>query len=276
MAEIRYAIHPDDYKKFDSDALRNAFLIENIFEDNQVKLVYTHYDRLIVGGVKPMTSPVQLQSFNELKAEYFLQRREIGIVNVGAPGYVMVDGTKFSLQHKDALYIGKGSKEVLFGSSETESALFYFNAAPAHATYPTKKVTIQEAEIVELGSMETSNQRIIRKLLVNSVLPTCQLQMGLTELKKGSVWNTMPPHVHDRRMEAYFYFDLPDNQVVCHFMGQQQETRHLFVKNNQAVISPPWSIHSGAGTSSYTFIWGMAGENLDYGDMDIIAPNQLK
>jgi 4-deoxy-L-threo-5-hexosulose-uronate ketol-isomerase len=276
MAEIRYAIHPDDYKKFDSDALRKAFLIENIFEDNQVKLVYTHYDRLIVGGVKPISGPVALQPFNELKAAYFLERREIGIVNVGAPGYVMVDGIKFSLQHKDALYIGRGSKEIIFGSSEADAALFYFNAAPAHITYPTKKVTVQEADTVELGSMETSNQRVIRKLLVNSVLPTCQLQMGLTELKKGNVWNTMPPHVHDRRMEAYFYFDLPDNQVVCHFMGQPQETRHLFVKNNQAIISPPWSIHSGAGTSSYTFIWGMAGENLDYGDMDVVTPDQLK
>jgi 4-deoxy-L-threo-5-hexosulose-uronate ketol-isomerase len=276
MAEIRYAIHPDDYKKFDSDALRKAFLIENIFEDNQVKLVYTHYDRLIVGGVKPSSGALALQPFNELKAEYFLQRREIGIVNVGAPGFVIVDGIKFSLKHKDALYIGRGSKEIMFGSSEADSALFYFNAAPAHTTYPTKKVTVQEADTVELGSMETSNHRVIRKLLVNSVLPTCQLQMGLTELKKGNVWNTMPPHVHDRRMEAYFYFDLPDNQVVCHFMGQPQETRHLFVKNNQAIISPPWSIHSGAGTSSYTFIWGMAGENLDYGDMDVVPPNQLK
>ena len=180
------------------------------------------------------------------------------------------------LDHKDALYIGKGAKEVIFSSSGTASSLFYFNSAPAHATYPTRKVTLQEAETVELGSLETSNQRVIRKLMVNSVLPTCQLQMGLTELKTGNVWNTMPPHVHDRRMEAYFYFNLPDTQVVCHFMGEPQQTRHLFVKNNQAVISPPWSIHSGVGTSNYSFIWGMAGENLDYGDMDAVTPLELR
>ena len=276
MAEIRYAIHPEAYKSFDSEQLRKSFLIENIFEDDQVKLVYTHYDRLIIGGVKPVAGTVSLETFLELKADYFLQRRELGIINVGGPGYVVVDGARISLHHKDALYIGKGTKEIIFGSSESASALFYFNSAPAHTTYPIKKVTLQEADTVELGAMETSNQRVIRKLLVNSVLDTCQLQMGLTELKKGNVWNTMPPHVHDRRMEAYFYFELPDNQVVCHFMGTPQETRHLFVKNNQAVISPPWSIHSGAGTSNYSFIWGMAGENLDYSDMDGVAPHQLR
>jgi 4-deoxy-L-threo-5-hexosulose-uronate ketol-isomerase len=276
MAATRYAVHPDAYKTFHTEQLREAFLIEDIFQHNRVSVVYTHYDRLIIGGVDPGSAAAQLNTYDFLKADFFLQRREIGIINVGARGTVSVDGATYTLDTKDALYIGRGAKEVTFASVGPESALFYYNSAPAHTTYPTKKITMGEAETVELGSLETSNQRTIRKLLVNSVLPTCQLQMGLTELKKGSVWNTMPPHVHDRRMEAYFYFNLPDNHVVCHFMGEPQQTRHLFVKNNQAVISPPWSIHSGAGTSNYSFIWGMAGENLDYNDMDAVRPEDLK
>ena len=219
MTVSRYAIHPDACKSFHTEQLREAFLIESLFDDNKVTVVYTHYDRLIIGGVKASSAAVSLKSYDFLKADFFLQRREIGIVNVGASGSVSVDGKAFSLDHKDALYIGKGAKEVTFSSSGTGSSLFYFNSAPAHATYPTRKITLQEAETVELGSLETSNQRVIRKLMVNSVLPTCQLQMGLTELKTGNVWNTMPPHVHDRRMEAYFYFNLPDNHVVCHFHG---------------------------------------------------------
>jgi 4-deoxy-L-threo-5-hexosulose-uronate ketol-isomerase len=276
MMEKRYAIDPNTAKTFQSNQLREAFLIQNIFKDDEVSFVYSHYDRLIIGGIKPVSKVVTLDSYDLLKSDFFLQRREIGIINVGSKGSVMVDGQEFSLGNKDALYIGRGSKEIIFSSTGSETALFYFNSAPAHASYPTKKITLQEAETLELGSLETSNHRTIRKLIVNSVLETCQLQMGLTELKNGSVWNTMPPHVHDRRMEAYFYFDLPQNQVVCHFMGEPQETRHLFVKNNEAVISPPWSIHSGAGTSNYSFIWGMAGENLDYGDMDAVTPLQLR
>ncbi len=276
MIDKRYAIHPNEFKTFDSDQLRKAFLIENIFEDNQVSLVYSHYDRLIAGGIKTTSDAIALKTYDFLKADFFLQRREMGIINVGAKGSVRVDGKEYLLDNKDALYIGRGSKEIIFSSRETETSLFYLNSAPAHATYPTKLITLQQADTVELGSLETSNQRTIRKLIVNSMLETCQLQMGLTELKIGSVWNTMPPHVHDRRMEAYFYFDLPDEHVVCHFIGEPQETRHLFVKNNQAVISPPWSIHSGAGTSNYSFVWGMAGENLDYGDMDAVSPTQIK
>lgn len=276
MIDKRYAIHPNEFKTFDSDQLRKAFLIENMFDDNQVTLVYSHYDRLIVGGIKTISDPISLKTYDFLKADFFLQRREMGIINVGAKGSVRVDGKEYLLDNKDALYIGRGSKEIIFSSIGTEASLFYLNSAPAHATYPTKIITLQQADTVELGSLETSNQRTIRKLIVNSMLETCQLQMGLTELKKGSVWNTMPPHVHDRRMEAYFYFDLPDDHVVCHFIGEPQETRHLFVKNNQAVISPPWSIHSGAGTSNYSFVWGMAGENLDYSDMDAVSPTQIK
>jgi 4-deoxy-L-threo-5-hexosulose-uronate ketol-isomerase len=276
MGASRYAIHPDAYKSFQTDQLREAFLVENIFQDDKVNIVYSHYDRLILGGVKPISEAVQLTTYDFLKSDFFLQRREIGIVNVGATGSVTVDGVKFVLETKDSLYIGKGAQEVMFASMTADAPLFYLNSAPAHAVYPTRKITLQEAETVEVGSLETSNHRIIRKLIVNSILQTCQLQMGITDLQKGSVWNTMPPHVHDRRMEAYFYFNLPDNQVVCHFMGQPQQTRHLFVKNNQAVISPPWSIHSGAGTSNYSFIWGMAGENLDYSDMEAVSPGELR
>lgn len=272
--EIRYAIHPNGFKTLQTSQLREAFVIPDIFLDDMVSVCYTHYDRFIVGGVKPVTKPVPLLPFEPLKADFFLQRREIGIINVGAKGVVSVDGKDFTLNYKEALYIGRGARDVVFKPGD--SPLYYFNSTPAHSVYPTKLVTLQDAEIVELGSLETSNHRTIHKLLVNNVLETCQLQMGLTELKQGSVWNTMPTHVHDRRMEVYFYFEVPDNQVVCHFMGEPQETRHLFVRNNQAAISPPWSIHSGAGTSNYSFIWGMAGENLDYSDMDVVSPAELK
>jgi 4-deoxy-L-threo-5-hexosulose-uronate ketol-isomerase len=276
MADVRYALHPNEFKSLQSQELRDAFLVENIFKEDEVSVVYSHYDRLIIGGVKPVSKEITLGTYDVLKAEFFLQRREIGIINVGGKGKVTVDGESITMDNRDALYIGRGVTNVSFTSLENSPALFYFNSAPAHATHPTRKITLQEAETVELGSLETSNHRIIKKVLVNSVVATCQLQMGITELQKGSVWNTMPPHVHDRRMEAYFYFDLPDNHVVCHFMGEPQETRHVFVRNYNAVICPPWSIHSGAGTSNYTFIWGMAGENLDYGDMDQVAPGDLR
>ena len=272
----RYAAHPADFKSYDTSRLRQDFLIEDLFEDDKIKMVYTHFDRFMVGGAKPKTKAVKLESADLLRAEYFLQRRELGIINVGATASVTVEGKEYSLKNKEALYIGKGVKNVVFNPSKEGETFFYFNSAPAHAVYPVRKVSLEEAETVEIGSQETSNARTIRKLLVNSVLETCHLQMGLTELKPGNTWNTMPPHTHDRRMEVYFYFNVPQNQVVCHFMGQPQETRHLWVKNHQAVISPAWSIHSGSGTSNYTFIWGMAGENLDYSDMDAVAPTDLK
>lgn len=272
----RFAAHPTDVKKYDTAQLREHFLIENLFTENAVELVYSHYDRLIIGGVKPVDKEVSLETFVSLKSNYFLERREIGIINVGATGTVKADGVTFTLQHKEALYLGRGTKEVIFTSAPGGTAMFYFNSATAHAIYPAKHITLQQAETVELGSQENANSRIIRKLMVQSVVQTCQLQMGLTELKSGSIWNTMPPHVHNRRMEAYFYFGLADGNTVCHFMGEPNETRHLWVKNNQAVISPPWSIHSGAATSNYSFIWGMAGENLDYTDMDAVKPVDLK
>ncbi|WP_207431613.1 5-dehydro-4-deoxy-D-glucuronate isomerase [Sabulibacter ruber] len=273
----RHAIHPADAKGYDTQKLREAFLIEELFRPDSIELVYTLYDRLIVGGVHPVEGPVRLETFPTLRSENFLDRREIGIINVGVESTVTVEGEAYPLAPKEALYIGKGVKDVVFHPAANGGATrFYFNSAPAHHTYPTKKVTLAEAETVELGSLETANARTIRKVLINSVVETCQLQMGVTELKTGSVWNTMPAHTHDRRMEAYFYFELPEDQVVCHFMGEPDETRHLWVKNHQAIISPPWSIHSGAGTSNYTFIWGMAGENLDYNDMDKVATTDLK
>lgn len=276
MYNTRYAVHPEDSKKYDTENLRTNYLVQNLFLKDQIHLVYSMYDRYIVGGVHPVTKDVSLEIFEQLKSSYFLERRELGIINVGQKASITVDGTEFVLENKEALYIGKGVKDVVFHRPAEGEAHFYFNSAPAHASYPTRKVSLAEAETVELGSLANSNHRTIRKLLVNSVLPTCQLQMGLTELKPGNVWNTMPAHTHDRRMEAYFYFDLNEEQAVCHFMGEPKETRHLWVKNREAVLSPPWSIHSGAGTTNYSFIWGMAGENLDYGDMDIVLPNDLK
>jgi 4-deoxy-L-threo-5-hexosulose-uronate ketol-isomerase len=272
----RHAIHPDDSKSYDSKKIRDSFLIEDLFQQDKINAVYTLYDRLIVGGIHPVSQPLFLETFSQLKSKFFLERREMGIINVGDRSTVTVAGETFTLEPKEALYIGKGVKEVVFHPEKTGKTLFYFNSAPAHTTYPTRKVSLEEAETVVTGAPENSNHRTIRKLLINSVLETCQLQMGLTELHTGSVWNTMPSHTHDRRMEAYFYFNLPKDQVVCHFMGQPQETRHIFVKNNEAIISPPWSIHSGAGTASYSFIWGMAGENLDYSDMDKVNPTDLR
>jgi 4-deoxy-L-threo-5-hexosulose-uronate ketol-isomerase len=273
--DIRFASHPADFKKYDTKEISAQFLIQDLFIENTIQNVYSHYDRLIVGGAMPKKD-ISLSAFPELKSSYYLERRELGIINVGAKSKVLVDGNSFELDNKDALYIAKGSKEVIFCPSLEGQALYYFNSAPAHVSFPTKKIAFADAEKVELGSVASSNHRIISKLIVNSILPTCQLQMGLTQLKVGSVWNTLPPHTHTRRMEAYFYFEIPENQVVCHFMGQPDETRHLWIKNNQAVISPPWSIHSGSGTSNYSFIWGMAGENLDYGDMDGIKLNDLQ
>lgn len=273
----RYASSPNEVKGMDTENLRTNFLIEKLFEADQILLTYSHYDRYIAGGAMPVASVLSLETIDPLKSAYFLARRELGVINIGGTGKVEVDGVTYKIDFKEAIYIGKGSKDVIFSSDDASNpAKFYINSAPAHHKYPTKHVTRAEAEVVELGSMETANHRIINKLLISGVVETCQLQMGMTELKPGSVWNTMPAHTHDRRMEVYCYFEVPEGQSVCHFMGQPQETRHIWMQNEQAVISPPWSIHSGAATSNYTFIWGMAGENLDYGDMDGCPINNLK
>lgn len=276
MTDTRYAIHPEDFKSYDTQKTRKSFLIENLFQDNTITHTYSHHDRLLVGGIKPSGKPIVLQTIDELKSDYFLERRELGIINVGSETTISADGKTYTIKYKEALYIGRGTREVIFHPSKSGETLLYYNSAPAHTSYPTRLITHADADTVELGSLETSNHRTIRKLIVASVLQVCQLQMGLTELKTGSVWNTMPAHTHDRRMEAYFYFEVKENQMVCHFMGQPQETRHIWIKNNEAVISPPWSIHSGAGTSNYSFIWGMAGENLDYSDMDAVKVTDMK
>lgn len=281
MTEIideRYAVHIDDYKSYDTDKLRQHFLIQRVFEEDNIIFVYTHYERIMVGGAAPTHKELKLEAVNaQQKASYFLERRELGIINIGGQGVVTVDGETYDLEKKEALYIGMGSKDVTFSSVNPESpAKFYLNSAPAHRRYPNKKVGLGNANVLERGSSETCNERRINQLLVNGIVETCQLQMGLTEFSPGSIWNTMPMHTHSRRMEAYFYFDLDDEQSVCHFMGPANETRHLWVKNEQAVVSPPWSMHSGVGTGSYAFIWGMAGENLDYDDMDFHPPYTLK
>lgn len=273
---FRFASNPKDAQKYDTNELREQFLIENLFVQDQIQLTYSMYDRYIVGGIMPVNNSLKLETIPYLKSENFLDRRELGIINVGGSGIVSVDGVIFNLKKKEALYVGQGCKEVVFSSNKGEKALFYINSAPAHKKYPTKKIGIEDAEVIQLGEEKYANKRVLNKLIVNSIVETCQLQMGLTELLPGNIWNTMPAHTHNRRMEAYFYFDLEEGQTISHFMGEPQNTRHIFLQNNQAVLSPEWSIHSGAGTSNYSFVWGMAGENLDYGDMDICAPNELK
>lgn len=274
---LRYAAHPKDVKNYDTQRLREEFAITNLMKKGQINIVYSLFDRFVTGGAVPTTKQLSLKPFDELKAKYFLERRELGIINVGAAGTVIVDGKSYKLNYKDALYVGRGAKKVVFKSNnKTKPAHFYFNSSPAHRAFPTKLVTMKDADVVQLGSLKTSNDRQINKLLVNSIVKTCQLQMGMTELKEGSVWNTMPAHSHNRRMEVYFYFDVPKEQSVCHIMGEPQETRHIWLQNEEAVISPSWSIHAGAGTANYIFIWGMAGENLDYGDMDKVKISELR
>ncbi len=277
--EIRYAAHPDDAKGYDTARLRRDFLVETLFAPNEVNMVYSLYDRMIVGGAMPTDGEVlTLEAIDPLKATYFTERREVGVFNVGCgEGTVTVGDETFTLGYKEALYIGRGDRNVTFASNDAKKpAKFYFNSTTAHKEYPCRKVTKQDAIVAHMGSLEMSNERNINKMLVSQVLPTCQLQMGMTELATGSVWNTMPAHVHSRRMEAYFYFEVPEGQAVCHLMGQPQETRHIWMKGDQAVLSPEWSIHSAAATHSYTFIWGMGGENIDYGDQDFYDITDLK
>lgn len=275
--ELRYASHPQDAKHYDTARLRKEHLVETIFSTDEVNMVYSMYDRLIVGGAMPVNEVLTLEAIDPLKSEYFLSRREFGTFNVGGAGKITVDGTVFELGYKEALYLGAGNRTVTFESADAKNpAKFYFNSAGAHKTFPDRKITKADAVVMELGSLETANHRNINKMLVCQVLETCQLQMGMTELAPGSVWNTMPAHTHSRRMEAYFYFEVPEDQAVCHFMGEVNETRHIWMKGDQAVISPEWSIHSAAATSNYTFIWGMAGENLDYSDQEFSKITDLK
>jgi 4-deoxy-L-threo-5-hexosulose-uronate ketol-isomerase len=269
---ILEAISSREAATMNTAQLRENFLMESLIEDNAINFVYTHYDRMVVGGVKPTNQTINLGNYDNLKSSFFLERRELGIINVAGTGKVNADGTTFEVSKLGCVYLGKGTKNVTFESNNPdEPAVFFLLSSPAHQEYPNQHFSKEEAAKVNLGSGETCNQRTIYKYIHNDGIKSCQLVMGLTVLETGSIWNTMPAHTHDRRMEAYFYFDVPENQAVFHFMGQPQETRHLLVHNHQAVLSPPWSIHSGAGTANYSFIWGMAGENKEFVDMDAVA-----
>lgn len=277
VIEERWGTHPDDVKKYDTTQLRKEFLVEKLFEADSVLMTYTHNDRLIIGGALPVKENLKLETVDLVRSEYFCERRELGVICIEGEGILSVDGKDYNMGFKDAVYVGRGSKEIIFKSKDaSKPAKYYFASSPAHKEYPTAQITSEMRRTRDLGTPATSNERLLNQLILSELAPCCQLQMGMTELKEGSVWNTMPPHTHSRRMEAYFYFKVPQNQAVCHFMGQPQETRHIFMGNEQAVISPSWSIHSAAGTSNYTFIWAMCGENLDYDDMDTFTADKLR
>lgn len=274
--ELRTAASPRDVKHYTTDRLREDFLVQNLFVKNEVKMVYSHIDRIIIGAAVP-TKILSLDAGSELRAEYFLQRRELGVINIGGKGTIKIDGTEYALDYKDGMYIGMGSKDIEFLSEdENNPAKFYFNSAPAHKTYPTVIIKPEDCVTVELGSLEEANHRVIRKYILPGQVESCQLVMGMTQLKPGSVWNTMPCHTHDRRMEVYLYFEVPENNFVMHYMGEPTETRHIVTRNEEIVISPSWSIHSGVGSKAYTFIWGMVGENQDFDDMDAVKMSDLR
>ncbi|MEO5806378.1 5-dehydro-4-deoxy-D-glucuronate isomerase [Devosia sp.] len=274
--DIRFAIDPVTAATMNTGELREHFLIEDLFAPGQVNWTYSHYDRMAVGGAMPLGAPLALESIKPTGTPEFLSRRELIAVNIGGAGSITVDGTSHELAHRDMLYVGMGSKAVAFGSNRVaEPAKFYLLSAPAHASHPTVRIGIAEAKRLDLGSKDTANERSIFQFINADTAKTCQLVVGLTTFAPGSVWNTMPAHIHDRRMEAYLYFDLKPDAFVVHLMGEPDETRHLIVRNEQAVLSPPWSIHSGAGTGAYTFIWAMAGDNVDYTDVDKVGMDEL-
>ncbi len=275
--EIRQPIHSAHAKQLDTAGLREQFLIEDLFQAGQINLTYSHIDRIIVGAAVPTETAIAFEGGKEIGVDFFLQRRELGVINIGEPGLVVVDGQTYEIGAREAIYVGMGAQDIRFESVSAEQpARFYLNCAPAHHAYPTRKITREDAAPETLGNQENCNVRTIYKYLHPAVLPTCQLLMGMTELASGSLWNTMPCHTHERRMEVYLYFDMNQDNVVFHYMGEPQETRHLVVRNEQAVISPSWSIHSGVGTAAYTFIWGMVGENQTFHDMDHVAMSDLK
>lgn len=279
--DIRYSCNQRDFKRYTTEETRKEFLIENLYVPNEVVAVYSHVDRMVTLGCMPTTETVSIDKgidiWHNFGTQYFLERREIGIFNIGGAGSIQADGVKYELGYKDCLYITQGTKEVLFASDDAAApAKFYMVSAPAHRAYETKLIKIADAAKKPLGAMETSNKRVINQFIHPDVLPTCQLSMGMTVLEPGSVWNTMPAHTHERRMEVYMYFEVPENNVVFHMMGEGSETRHIVMQNEQAVISPSWSIHAGAGTSNYTFIWAMGGENQAFDDMDVIPTTALR
>ena len=279
--DIRYSANPNDVKRYTTEELRKEFLIQDLYVPDQVKAVYSHVDRMVVLGIHPVTKEVPIDQGIDVWANFgtsfFLERREAGVFNLGGKGFIQVDGERYDLGYEDCLYISKGAREVSFGSVDgAEPARFYLVSAPAHTSYKTTFLSMADANKRPCGAAETSNERVINQFIHPDVLPTCQLSMGLTQLSSGSVWNTMPAHTHERRMEVYTYFNIPEDNVVFHLMGQGNETRHIVMHNFDAVISPSWSIHAGAGTSNYTFIWAMGGENQAFDDMDVIPTTELR
>jgi len=275
--EIRYSSHNEDAKKYDTTELRKHFLIEELFVPGEIKMVYSHIDRIIVAGIVPTTAALSLEGSKALGCDYFLQRRELGVINIGGAGVITLDGKKYDMGARDGLYVGQGIKQISFESIDAKvPAKFYVNSATAHTSYPTVKIGLADAKKVNAGSDEECNKRVINQYVHPAVCKSCQLVMGMTILQPGSVWNTMPCHTHDRRMEVYLYFDMDAENVVFHLMGTPDETRHIVMKNEQAVISPSWSIHSGVGTKNYTFIWGMVGENQEFTDMDAVLTKDLR
>ncbi|RKI81068.1 5-dehydro-4-deoxy-D-glucuronate isomerase [bacterium 0.1xD8-71] len=286
--ELRTAASPKDVKYYTTQRLREEFLIQNLFVADEIKLVYSHIDRIITGAATPVSKTLELTAGDELRAEYFLQRREMGVINVGGTGVITIDGKQYELAYKDGMYIGMGARDISFSSKDSSApAKFYLNSAPAHKAYPTVLikpegepgegiVIVKDENKVELGSLEESNHRVICKYILPGQVESCQLVMGMTKLAPGSVWNTMPCHTHDRRMEVYLYFEMPEDAFVMHYMGEPDETRHIIMRNEEAVISPSWSIHAGSGSQAYTFIWGMVGENQAFDDMDAVAMKDLR
>lgn len=286
--ELRTAASPKDVKYYTTQRLREEFLIQNLFVQDEIKLVYSHIDRIITGAATPVSKTLALTAGDELRAEYFLQRREMGVINIGGAGVITIDGKQYEVGFKEAMYIGMGARDISFESKDgSDPAKFYLNSAPAHKSYPTVLikpegepgegiVIVKDENKVELGSLEESNHRVICKYILPGQVESCQLVMGMTKLAPGSVWNTMPCHTHDRRMEVYLYFEMPEDAFVMHYMGEPDETRHIVMRNEEAVISPSWSIHAGSGTQAYTFIWGMVGENQAFDDMDGVAMKDLR
>jgi len=274
--DIRYAEHPDDFRGYDTAAMRERFLLEKVFLEDEINLAYTHQDRMVFGGAFPVNKALKLEGGKDFGSAVFLDRRELGVICIAGNGSVSVDGTEYKMKKGDGLYIGKGAKDVIFGTDKNAPPKFYLASSPAHTSYPPVFIPIEKANPRKLGEAATVNVRTIYQYVHPAVCQSCQLVMGMTVLESGSVWNTMPCHTHERRMEVYFYFDMPPDSVVFHMHGRPDETRHIVMQNEQALISPSWSIHSGVGTSSYTFIWAMAGENQTFDDMDTVKTTDLR
>ena len=275
--KILYSVHPDDFRNYPTSLIRERFLLQNLGQSNKSNFIYTHYDRMVAGIIQPSAGAIRLDNYDNLRSNFFLERREMGIINVGGDGVIDVGGKQTTLKKLDCQYLGRGTDNISFSSTDaSKPATFFILSCPAHTNHPSKFMSSEQSSKVDLGDPKTANRRTIYKYIHKDGIQSCQLVMGLTVLHEGSVWNTMPPHTHDRRMEVYFYFDVADDQRVFHYMGEPQETRHILIGNHEAVVSPPWSIHAGSGTTNYSFIWGMAGENMEFTDMDAVQIRELK